>query len=418
MAEVNVLNDPNLLLEIFQHLRDDWDWMSLSSAARVSQLWFEEATNILWRQTTAAQLALVSADRRQIYAGKMYMMNLLFLDQTSAEHHRSFTKLRFPRLKLLVVQTRDKRIGGWHGWSDAYLQGSLEELKVYGGDLPEDFFDKLDACPRLHTILLEHLEDGDIKLEDFFNFLKRRTSLKSMAFIQNMSAFITDEVFLHLAGRGSLESLCLGRRINHRLLKRLLDTNSKPFPALKRLGLHKVSASAIPLLVRSFDPRVLTTLFLEIVRGGQGVLEAISSLSHLVNLEIEWSDEPIISSASLLSICKLPLQKLSLCSLEKDAEALELTDAQFKTFISSFRHLRSIEFKVPNNLNTAAFFYLATSCRFLDQCDFEGSFDLQELESFEGVAFPELTWLTLASVIPVTVEKCVPQGVNNTHSLS
>lgn len=382
---------PDILLKILEYLADDP--VSLRSAVLVNKTWAEEGTNVLWRNPPVAALASISDGRRQIYAEKVY--DLSFSGDEEGFQHAAFRQLRFPRLKRLSVdfyraQDQEKL------WIGQYLQPSLEEFSLYGGDLAEDLLDFLGSrCVRLRKILIDH-PINELEPDQFLAFLKAARSLVSMTFLVRMDKLITDQVFLHLAGRDNLEVLKLGKLIGGPIIKEVLEEISDPFKHLQELAirLESTAVSSLVLTVRS-----ITRLALEMEDDKCEVLQTIVSLRNLRSLEVHFRHKRVLPPAEIMALQHLKqLRKLVLQPWDEESPASTLTDEDFARLSSSLRDLTHLSFQVQCNLSGAALKSLGEHCTLLESCEMLGSYDLRLLNEARVPTFPELRELELGKV--------------------
>ncbi|MCJ1239079.1 hypothetical protein MMC14_007072 [Varicellaria rhodocarpa] len=71
----NSLHLPELLTQVLQWLEDDP--VALQSACRINSTWFEEATNVSWRNVPMQILLDIDPSRRQIYANKLWPVEFI-----------------------------------------------------------------------------------------------------------------------------------------------------------------------------------------------------------------------------------------------------------------------------------------------------------------------------------------------------
>ena len=389
----NALELREILLQVLEYLADDKE--SLLQAILVNKTWAEEGTNVLWREPLVKHLASVPESRRQIYAEKVYTLD--FAGDEDSINHEAFRHLRFPRLKRLNLDSYRPRDGGTF-WIRQYLQPSLEEFKFYGGKLAEDLLDALTSqCPRLREIIIDH-PHNQLDPERFLEFLKQRQSLQSMTFLYGMDGLITNEMFLHVAGRDNLESLCLGRSFDRATIEDALERTLVPFKHLRQLYLS-LESNAVPSLLSSL--KSVVRLGLKIEDDKRDVLPIIASMKDLRTLEVTFRRSQALSSASILALGGLTqLRKLVIqpSPVETaDLRASTLADQDFIQLVSNLRHLQSLKFEVQCNLSVAVIHSLGIHCASLESCEMLGSYELQALDDTPIPLFPQLRVLELGS---------------------
>lgn len=286
------LSLPDVLSCIFSVLKHKRK--TLRSTACVNQIWFEEATRLLWDTSDTAALIPVEASRRNIYAPKIREFTL----QAVFSHPN--TDLDFRLLRVL-------HFNDFPGSQDVnpseYLQPALEEIHFRGRPNTALLQELNTRCPKLRVMV--QTKPSSKENHKFIEFLAANQSLQRV----QLTLISLDEdkmlaAFLALSGMPKLEDLTvLGETHNGSLAQlqrsRLSDTEvscSKPyFDSIRRVKLT-TSVTALSLLNSTFSAMTTISLVVHMRAEGQS-LEALASLP-LESLELSlgigvrlWSHE-------------------------------------------------------------------------------------------------------------------------------
>lgn len=165
---------------------------ALFSTVRVSQAWHRYTVDLLWRRSSANNLADVEEPRRQHYANR-----LVKLEVTKLWYFYQFRFLSFPDLVEVSLgknnSPKDDRLLGTV-WISPYLQPSLRKLCLTGSFfLTEHAMDLIClSCPLLEDLELASqfafTSPNGCLLHSSFNFPKLRRLVYSWGMFASRSA--------------------------------------------------------------------------------------------------------------------------------------------------------------------------------------------------------------------------------------
>lgn len=265
----------------------------LRSAACVNQIWFEEATRLLWDTSDTQALSAVEASRRTVYAPKIREFTL-----RSVFSHPNLD-LDFRLLRILhftdIPGSQDVN-------PSQFLRPALEEI-YFRGWPPTGLLQQLNIrCPNLRVMV--QTKPSFMEKQKFIEFLASNQSLQRV----QLTLIPLDKdrmlaAFLALGSLPKLEDLTvLGETYNGTLarLQRLrlsyAEASSKPcFETVRKVKLT-TEVPALSLLNSTFGAMTNISLVVHMRTEGQS-LEALASLP-LESLELSlgigvklWSHE-------------------------------------------------------------------------------------------------------------------------------
>jgi len=289
----SALSLPEVLSCIFRFLKHHRK--TLRSAACVSQVWFDEATRLLWDRSDTNALIAVEASRRIIYAPKIRELTL----RAVLDHPNS--NLDFRLLRILHF---DDFPGSQDVNLSQLLQPALEEVYFTGWPhimLLQKFNIR---CPNLRTMI--QTKPSFKEKHKFIEFLASNQSLQRV----QLTLIPLDKdrmlaAFLALSRLPKLEDLTvLGETYNGTLarLQRSLSESdpeaSRSMPSFASIRRVKLTTGvpALSLLNSTFSAMTTISLVVHMRTEGQ-TLEALASLP-LESLELSlgigvrlWSHE-------------------------------------------------------------------------------------------------------------------------------
>lgn len=239
---------------------------TLRSAACVNQIWFDEATRLLWDTSDTAALIAVEASRRTIYAPKIRQFTL----QAVFSH---------PNIDLDFRLLRVLHFTDFPGSQDAseYLQPVLEEI-YFRAWPPTSILQELNVrCPKLRVMV--QTKPFFKEKQKFIEFLASNQSLQRV----QLTLIPLDKdrmlaAFLALSGMPKLEDLTvLGETYSCTLVRlqrsRMSDSEaascSKPcFDSICRVKLT-TSVPALSLLNSTFSAMTSISLVVHMRTEGQ-----------------------------------------------------------------------------------------------------------------------------------------------------
>ncbi|MCJ1240988.1 hypothetical protein MMC14_008992 [Varicellaria rhodocarpa] len=391
-----LLRLPEILLQIFEQLEEDTT--SLRKACLVNSTWFEEATNVLWRDAPVTALMNIEPSRRQIYAGKFY--SLSFYSDEGGQFHNHLRNLKFPRLKHLSADSfRPDDGNGNRVHVDQYFQPSLEEVALYGGSLTECILNYTSSeLPRLRHILIDSLP-SNVDDTRFLNFLQSIPSLDSMSFMFGMDHVITDQVFKYLVSRQNLTDLRLHRVFKRATIEEALELALSPFIALQYFQM-RIESDSISSLAELLSRGSIKILRLDIEDDKGSILDYVSSLTQLQSLQVTYHKSREIPQKEMMTIRSLcQLKTLGLRS-KNDNEAIhsfDTKDGDMRELTAQFKQLQGFFFDVQCNMSISAIIAIGKNCPRLEKLHMLGAYDLGTLAHTPEVLFPALQELELGS---------------------
>ncbi|KAG9677915.1 hypothetical protein KCU95_g17136, partial [Aureobasidium melanogenum] len=263
------------------------------------------------------------------------------------------------------------------------------------------------------VVQLEHLsmmEGSNFErgLELRNNFLNHCTGLRELEL--DRGDLLSAVVLVHLSGLASLQDLSISHQIRDdvgmQLQERISDrtSSSRPFPHIKIMSLCGGNLAIMPFL--SSTPTTLVGLSLEVDDHRNSICPALSRLSNLVHLRLQFMHDRKLSRTDLDSISRL--SKLQSCSIaesqpfrndEFSIECSWITDSYFKSWIAKLPLLHTLWLEFDNPpLTQASLQYIAQSCPFLSWCHLMWVHDLNAWRTLEAPSFPKLSYLFLKGV--------------------
>ncbi|KAI5235215.1 hypothetical protein E4T43_09425 [Aureobasidium subglaciale] len=367
------LSLPDIVSHVFSFLRQDRK--TLRAAACVTELWFQEATRLLWTVAGSQVLVAVKDRRRNLYAPKISRLTL-----QSVNSHEHLRHCQFTALRILVFSGGPRNVD-----SDLlcqYLHPGLEE--VYFTSLPPDhFLDGLNQqCPRLRVF---HQGTNSFALS-------LACEPEAAALLQALSSI------------ASLEYLAILGETSEKHLTELqgLTLGSRTFASVNRLELT-IGVSAISSLSITFS--ALKSLCLDVViRPGNYILDTLAELPlETLQLHVitgaELSSRELIflhKSSNLRSLVIKPMPWRPGGRIAK----FESSNNDFRYIFSKLSKLEKLliwfELDIPDP--DAALIDLGQSCPRLENLRIYSSIDLTEWESVPAPLFPSLKFAWIASV--------------------
>ena len=239
----NPLCITEILSQILQWLEDDPT--SLKVACQVNSLWFEEATNVLWRDVPHYEaLDDIAPSRRQIYANKLRLVRFrVYADYVNDILH----SLKYPRLKYLRIQSDPSRLEGRYN-VDQYFQPALEKLWIEFGDIPEALLNRTAfQVPRLREIRM-NCRSESVNSSRFLRLLHELPSVTSMYFEEEMEHLMTDQALTYFVNRENLESLKLSAFFTRASIENAISLALHPSKNIQCLAIG-INSDSIPPLV-------------------------------------------------------------------------------------------------------------------------------------------------------------------------
>ena len=290
---------PEILAQIFEWLADDR--VSLMRACRVNATWFDEATNVLWREASLWAFLDMDPSRSQIYASKVYSLDHSYkswipsFDYLTLEILETMT---FPQLKNLNLRSypvEDLDEPGKVVHVDHHFQSTLETLCIGAGKLPDFLLDHTSIkLPRLREFSMNFISKS-IDASSFLKFLQNLPSVDTMIFAEGMNRVITDQAFIYFANRQNLERLELNNTFFTRaVIENAITSTSRPFEKLQCLVL-RINSGSVPSLVRAISNGPIKDLKLYIMDDEGSILDHISSIRQLQRFKIYYCKDRVIS---------------------------------------------------------------------------------------------------------------------------
>ena len=402
----HVLRLPELLALIFENLRDDR--LSLRSACLVNHLWFEEATNVLWRKTPSAALRRVGSSRRQIYANKSHSFtkDRHLYDPDNIYSHMQ--RLTWPQLRYLYLDEARTgwcyKISPWHGQSFVYqyLQPMLKEVDIRKGCLMACLRDiVVSDLPRLRKL---GLSQGDqcLNPKDLISFLKKLPLLNSISIGHEMDRVVTLETINYLMSRRGLLELRLDTVVGRETMEKAYALATAPFRDLKSLRI-RVKSKAVSWLVQTMSYSTLKELYLQVEDSRDPILNQVSSLTQLqvlgvTYIQTDFRETHEIPAGEIISLrCLTQLHTLEL-GVDVWIGAFGFKEKDLEILTSALKQLRRFSFHISHSLPVSALLTIAKSCPALEELVFWGFYNVEALALAHDVEFSSLLRLELQSL--------------------
>ncbi|CAG9956626.1 unnamed protein product [Clonostachys rosea f. rosea IK726] len=385
---------PEILECVFNFI--ETDYLALWAALQVNKLWFDCATDSLWKRASVVDLADVAKDRQQIYAAKIESAKI---SRSEEDLHRAFNDLSFD--KLVDVEIGSK--GGKEVPLQQYFRPRLETLRFNCGLLTGDTLSHIQAtCWRLKDISIS-CPGSQITPEMMVDFISGCESLESVSLGFETSNLTSNQLLHHLASRPNLTKLSFDRSLEPALISEIAEaTSGQPFPALRSLSITEPLPSASGVLLAGLLPQI-TIIDLRFKDSENDVLGSTASIRDLHHMNFLFYNEPTFSAGQLLSLkSHRNLESLNLRPDGGKMYAPDFTDADFRQLTSQLPNLRNLWFEVECDLTTASLAFLSNQCRTIEQIDLPQQFNWDALLSLadpSSALFPNLTKLILGGMI-------------------
>uniref|UniRef100_A0A8H7K6E8 F-box domain-containing protein n=1 Tax=Bionectria ochroleuca TaxID=29856 RepID=A0A8H7K6E8_BIOOC len=384
---------PEILECVFNFI--ETDYLALWAALQVNKLWFDCATDSLWKRASVVDLADVAKDRQQIYAAKIESAKI---SRSEEDLHRAFNDLSFD--KLVDVEIGSK--GGRKCLSNS-ISGQDSNLRFNCGLLTGDTLSHIQAtCWRLKDISIS-CPGSQITPEMMVDFISGCESLESVSLGFETSNLTSNQLLHHLASRPNLTKLSFDRSLEPALISEIAEaTSGQPFPALRSLSITEPLPSASGVLLAGLLPQI-TIIDLRFKDSENDVLGSTASIRDLHHMNFLFYNEPTFSAGQLLSLkSHRNLESLNLRPDGGKMYAPDFTDADFRQLTSQLPNLRNLWFEVECDLTTASLAFLSNQCRTIEQIDLPQQFNWDALLSLadpSSALFPNLTKLILGGMI-------------------
>lgn len=367
------------------------DRKSLRSAACVNQVWFHEATRLLWAKSNTRALMTVVPSRRTLYASKICDLKL----ESGSDRYNTDLDLDFELLRVLRFDNlplpRDFNLA-------PYIQPTLEE--VHFKDWPPiTFLEGLNKhCPRLRGFSQMSLRsNGRPGLAEFFTANKTLRSVRLTLYPQDEDEVLAATVALSKII--SLEDLTLYGEISLNTMERL---QRSPFASVRKLRIH-IGLPALPLLSTTFS--AMTRLSLELlIDSDVHALDALVGLP-LVFLQLQVATGVKLSPQELLVLRNAKdLQTLSISPKpfpqRERMPRWEISIDQFKQIFANLSKLDSLliwyALDIPSP--TSALRDLGRSCPMLENLRLYCPIDITAWWDIPKPLFPRLKFAWVSSV--------------------
>ena len=293
----------------------------LSHSLLVNQLWFQEASRILWaicNSTCTEQthpdihrlgtlVLLEGAERAQVYADVVQELSFHYgedyTDQTS--WHEVLCRLRFPMLRSVWFwETDHAALLNTENVILHYAQSALQALVVDAcGTLSENFFDVLaQFCSRMQNLKL-HPTKVDASPLSVLRLCQRLVNVVDLDLGEGFQKTLTLPLFEALASCRNLELLTIPH-VQDDFLRSLEPASGLDwFPKLKYLC-TSADASALELL-NPFIPK-LEALQLSNTHLGRtdNILSVVSSFTYLTDITLRLSASSLVRSEQTLQLAQ------------------------------------------------------------------------------------------------------------------
>ena len=367
----DALKLPEILLEIFSHLREDGS--SLCSIIRVNKQWFQLGTSIIWRDCSKSEsskealffriLGGIPGKRRFLYISKIRALS------TSAKENRSPMFSSHPSdMNITTVLLRDyNKMTSLQHFS-RFMQTALRELELCLCLINRYLMRRLsERCPQLQKLrIIECLMDGSLSLQEF---LERLPAVKSIHFSSSEN-LLNSDTLSYLARRKNLEDLTLDGSVDDGALAKASARVKDPFPATQSLNVNADSLN-LPILM----PMVRTVRKLSLFSLHSSVdntLQHVSKLTELRDLTLclSYADrnctrEGLMSLTPLSNLERLNISQpkcFIYMGVDMSHESV-FSSEEFEEFISCFPRLRYLEIDRPfGSINTRALLSIAKHC--------------------------------------------------------
>ena len=386
----NPVQLPEILLQILGYLQHDKFKSSLRKASQVNLLWFEVATEILWRNIPpVTALINVEPSRRHIYADKVDSL-LLF----GSENHNSLQNVVFPRLRSLfaymsyALNENELRV-------DQYFQPTLVEICLHSDIIAELLLDRTSSeLPSLRKIEIGSLP-SNVDASRFLAFLRNFSSLTSIEFNYETGDIITDEGLQYLMSQENLLHLKLGRYYRPETIENAIALSSPPFKNLRALNI-RVESKSVLSLIQATSSGLINDLTVYVQDHTGSILNHISSVMQLQSLRVIYHKFREISQQEIMSLQSLrQLHTLELLSGEQTPQSLEVKDRDVQQLTAHLRGLRIFALDIKCELSIKAIVAIAKNCPGLERLELLGGYDLQTLAHSQEMLFPALKELVL-----------------------
>ncbi|CAH0057530.1 unnamed protein product [Clonostachys solani] len=372
---------PEILERIFNSM--ETDHRALLAAARVNKLWFDCATNSLWKHASHNALADIPKDRQQIYAAKMERVNV---GSFGGKFHKFSHDLSFDKLMFAEMGSIHASRQGTEFHLQQYLRPRLETLHFYGGQLVGDM---QATCWRLKKIWIAS-PGSQVSSEMMFDFISGCKSLESVTLSKETGNLTSDQLLHDLASRPNLTKLGLERSLEPALISDIAEASSgHPFPALRSLRITKPLPSASGVLLGELLPSI-TTIDLSFQDSQNDILGSMASIRDLRHIKFTFGNEAKLFPGQLLSLkSHRNLESLNLKPTKGGKiDATGFTDTDFGQLSAQLPNLKYLWFEVQGDLTTASLASLSNQCQTIGQIDPRQTFDwdvllvLQDPRSF------------------------------------
>ncbi|KAK5999502.1 hypothetical protein QM012_005355 [Aureobasidium pullulans] len=383
------LSIPEVLSCIFNLLEKDHK--SLVSAACVNQIWFSEATRLLWANSDMSALMAVEASRRSIYAPKICDFTI----RSVPDHlNLDFRLLRVLRLNNLP-ELRDENL-------NQYLQPSLEEVNLRYWPPTQFLYGLNQYCQSLRDFA--HTDPQVDKRPGLVEFFTMNKSLRRIRL--TLHPHDQDEILAAIAALSkvtSLEDLTTIGEIPINALLQLREPHSpSPFESVRRVRI-KVGVPALPLLSTTFS--AIASLSLELViNSDDHALDALVGLPleylHVhVAAGVKLSTQELLFLRDMKSLQSLIIGPTPLGRMERMPK-FEISNDQFKQIFENLSNLESMVnwFAVDIANPDAALEDLGRSCPKLKNLRWYSSIDMTAWWDIPGPLFPSLKFAWVSSV--------------------
>ncbi|CAG9981186.1 unnamed protein product [Clonostachys byssicola] len=385
---------PEILECVFNSI--ETDHLALWAALQVNKLWFDCATDSLWKCAPLIELAEVSKDRQQIYAAKIETAKI---DPSDEDFHLVFKDLSFDKLIAVEIDSKGQK----ELPLQQYFRPRFETLLLHRGLLTGDTLSHIQAtCWRLKEVSIS-CPGPQITSEMMADFISGCKSLEFVRLGNETSNLTSNKLLHHLASHPNLIELSFNRSLEPALISEIAEaTSGHPFPALRSLTINKPLPSASGVLLSGLLPQI-QILALGFNDSKNEVLGSTASIRDLRHMNFIFHNEATFSPGQLLSLkSHRNLETLNLRPHEGKIYAPEFADAEFKQLAYHLPKLRNLWFEVECDLTTASLAFLSNQCRAIEQIDLPQQFNWDTLLSMadpNSTLFPKLTHLILGGMI-------------------
>lgn len=379
------LSLPEILSCIFHLL----DRKTLRSAACVNQIWFHEATRLLWAKSDLKALIAVETSRRALYAPKICDFTI---PTGHADLNLDFQLLRILRLNDLAGPP-DENLS-------QYLQPTLEEVYLRHWP-PTTFLYGLNKyCPWLQEFT--QMGPQSDRRPGLVEFLTMNRTIRRIRL--TLHPHDEDELIATTAALSKVTSLEDLMTIGETPLSALLQLRDShnAFVSVRRVRI-KVGVPALPLLSTTFS--AMTSLSLELVIDSDvHALDALVGLPlgflHLhVAAGVKVSPQQLLFLRETKSLQSLMISPKFIKPRERMSK-FEITNTEFEQIFANLSKLESLliwfALDIPNP--NSALMNLGRSCTKLRDLRWYSSIDITAWWDIPKPLFPSLKFAWVSSV--------------------